>query len=547
MQTVDPIYKELKNRFDVQQVQFHTPAATSFYRAHKPEKYGDDLSSFRKTVVEVNKTKHSVQGIEQGVAGLGIRGITPISHDEYHLGTVEAGMSFGQSFFDQFKEKYKVDISLSTIDERGDLKPFATTLKNNLLSNIEYNEVIVNGEMHYIRNNSGNDYAIFAKKIKDFSGNTVGIIEIAKNRSDFLNLYYDAKKSILLISILAFVLAVVIAKRISSSISTPINDAAAAMTNIALGDGDLTQRLPIDGKDELATLSKGFNAFAKKVQQSLISVTESTEALSTSAEEMSYITQETRDGVKKQQSETELVATAMNEMTTTVLEVAQSATKASNFAKNADTEAEKGLIIVNDTITNIVELANEIQKAVDVVSEVEKDSENIGTVVDVIREIAEQTNLLALNAAIEAARAGEQGRVFAVVADEVRTLAHRTQQSTQKIEIMIERLQSRAHESSIAMLNSSESSKKSVDHAKYAGNVLKEITVAVKNISDMNIQIAAAEQQSAVAEEINISIVNINDIGNQSTLGADQIHLASTQLTDLSSRLQQLLSQFKLN
>lgn len=104
---------------------------------------------------------------------------------------------------------------------------------------------------------------------------------------------------------------------------------------------------------------------------------------------MSYITQETRDGVKKQQSETELVATAMNEMTTTVLEVAQSATKASNFAKNADTEAEKGLIIVNDTITNIVELANEIQKAVDVVSEVEKDSENIGTVVDVIREIAE--------------------------------------------------------------------------------------------------------------------------------------------------------------
>ena len=119
--------------------------------------------------------------------------------------------------------------------------------------------------MHYIRNNSGNDYAIFAKKIKDFSGNTVGIIEIAKNRSDFLNLYYDAKKSILLISILAFVLAVVIAKRISSSISTPINDAAAAMTNIALGDGDLTQRLPIDGKDELATLSKGFNAFAKKV------------------------------------------------------------------------------------------------------------------------------------------------------------------------------------------------------------------------------------------------------------------------------------------
>ena len=98
-----------------------------------------------------------------------VRGITPISHDEYHLGTVEAGMSFGQSFFDQFKEKYKVDISLSTIDERGDLKPFATTLKNNLLSNIEYNEVIVNGEMHYIRNNSGNDYAIFAKKIKDFS------------------------------------------------------------------------------------------------------------------------------------------------------------------------------------------------------------------------------------------------------------------------------------------------------------------------------------------------------------------------------------------
>ena len=544
---VDPVYSELKKKFDVKQVQFHLPPATSFYRAHKPEKYGDDLSSFRKTVVEVNKAKQPVQGIEKGVAGLGIRGITPIFYKGSHLGSVEAGMSFGQPFFDHFKEKYNVDIGLTTISKPGEFKPFAATLKDNLLNNVEYEDVFKNGESHFVRQNKGTNYAVYARPVEDFSGNVVGIIEIAKNRSEFLSLYNNAKVSVLVISLVAFGLAVVIAKLVAASISTPINEAAATMSNIAQGDGDLTQRLPVDGKDELTTLSESFNAFAAKVQQSLITVTESTDILSTSAEQMSYITQETRDGVRKQQSETELVATAMNQMTATVQEVTQNATEASSFAQNANHRAEQGQAVVNDAVVIIEELATEIQRAVDVVSKVEKDSESIGTVVDVIRGIAEQTNLLALNAAIEAARAGEQGRGFAVVADEVRTLASRTQQSTQEIEKMIEQLQAGTKEASTAMVNSSTSSNKSVEFARNAGKALQEITIAVKNISDMNMQIAtAAEQQRAVAEEININVVNINDIGNQSAEGAEQTYEASRQLTELSNRLQQLLGQFKL-
>ncbi|NVK23528.1 MAG: methyl-accepting chemotaxis protein [Gammaproteobacteria bacterium] len=546
-QLIDPVFIELKNKADLRQLQFHLPPAQSFYRAHNPTKFGDDLSGFRKTVVDVNRNKTQISGIEKGVAGLGIRGVAPLMYNGKHIGSVEAGMSFGQPFFEQFKDKYNVDISLTVLTDNNQLKPFASTMNQELISNSEMKQVLSEGEAHFVSELNGVDYATFAKTIEDFSGNTVGIIKISKNREAYLSLYDEAQFSILIISLMAFVGAIFIAKFVASSISKPINDAAAAMKNIAQGDGDLTQRLPVDGEDELATMSQGFNAFAEKVQRSLIEVNNATDVLSTSAEEMSYITQETRDGVRKQQSETELVATAMNEMTATVQEVAQNATEASNFAQSADEQALDGQNVVNAAVDTIVELANEIQRAVDIVNKVEKDSESIGSVLDVIRGIAEQTNLLALNAAIEAARAGEQGRGFAVVADEVRSLASRTQDSTKEIEHMIEQLQSGTREAGTSMQNSSDSSKRSVEHARAAGNALEQITIAVKNISDMNMQIAtAAEEQSSVAEEININVVNINDIGNKSSEGAEQTHTASAELSELASRLQKLLSQFKV-
>ncbi len=203
--------------------------------------------------------------------------------------------------------------------------------------------------------------------------------------------------------------------------------------------------------------------------------------------------------------------------------------------------------MVQQTSEEISHIANTVDAATQAIRQLDADSVNIGTVLDVIRGIAEQTNLLALNAAIEAARAGEQGRGFAVVADEVRTLASRTQQSTQDIQEMIERLQSGAKQAVTAMETGHEQAQGGVEQASRAGQSLLAITQAVTSINDMNQQIAsAAEEQSAVAAEINQNVANITEIADQTSESAGITLRSSEELAQLAIALQENLSQFKI-
>lgn len=316
---------------------------------------------------------------------------------------------------------------------------------------------------------------------------------------------------------------------------------------IAEGDGDLRKRVPVQGDDTIDRLGRYFNAVLEKIHKAIIEFGQATTQLSKESTHASTISEQTSCGAMQQQTETDQVATAMTQMGATVGEVGRNAEIAANAAQSADKEANNGKLIVNRTVQSIEGLAIEVNKASDVIKQLAKDSENIGMIVDVIKGVAEQTNLLALNAAIEAARAGEQGRGFAVVADEVRTLAQRTQQSTQEIQQMVERLQKGATNAVQVMVHGQNKAKETVQHAVEAGASLESITKGVTTISAMNTQIAsAAEEQISAVEEISRNIVAITTIAEQTAEGAKQTGISSDALTKLAGQLQGLVLQFKV-
>ncbi len=351
----------------------------------------------------------------------------------------------------------------------------------------------------------------------------------------------------LVIAVIAILAGIILATLVTLAIKRSFSRVTQSLNDIAAGEGDLTRRLDDSGNDEVAILSQAFNRFIQRIHELVKHVYASSQQLTSAAEEMSSISQETLEGASRQLSETEQAATAMNEMTSTVQEVARSASEASAAAREADQESNSGNSVVNQVVNEIRDLADEVNVSARAINELNVDTENIGTVLVVIRGIAEQTNLLALNAAIEAARAGEQGRGFAVVADEVRTLASKTQESIQEIQQMIERLQAGAKSAVAAMEKGRDKTESTVARAEEAGQVLAHITEAVARIVDMNTQIAtAAEEQSAVAEEINRNVVTVNEIANQTADGAQRNSVSSSELSRLSSELQQLVGSFRI-
>lgn len=346
-------------------------------------------------------------------------------------------------------------------------------------------------------------------------------------------------------TLVAICLGSLIAFFVVRGVMVPIRATNQILKDIAEGQGDLTKRVDVRSTDEIGELGEYFNAFVSKLQGIITEVVESASALSVAAEQMSNVITVTSDGLNRQNSETVQVATAITEMAATVEEVARNSQNASDEANSADGKAKLGNQAVAKTIETINELAAEVDNSAVVLEKLKGDSENISTVLDVIKNIADQTNLLALNAAIEAARAGEQGRGFSVVADEVRTLAQRTQSSTSEIEDLISALQKGAESAVVVMQQNRTKAAETVVQAALAGEFLEAITQGVTTILDMNNQIAvAAEEQTVVAQEINRSIVSIESISLETSSGASQTAESSKEISILGNRLRKLVEQF---
>ena len=330
-------------------------------------------------------------------------------------------------------------------------------------------------------------------------------------------------------------------------VTRPIEGVAAMLKDIASGEGDLTRRLEYSRKDELGELAGWFNRFLDKLQPTIADVKRSVGDARSSADQSAVIASQTSAGMQQQFREVDQVATASQEMSATAQDVARNAAQAAEAARDVDQATHEGLTVIDQTTSSIGHLASELDHAMSQVESLAASSDQIGSVLEVIRAIAEQTNLLALNAAIEAARAGEAGRGFAVVADEVRSLAQRTQQSIEEIRQVIERLQNGTRDVVTAMQDSRQQAQGSVDQVGNAVAALRKISDAVAVISDMNLQIAsAAEEQSAVAEEINRNVAGIRDVTESLSGQAEESARVSQALNQLANHQQSLMGYFRV-
>ncbi|NLJ92808.1 MAG: HAMP domain-containing protein [Aeromonadales bacterium] len=355
----------------------------------------------------------------------------------------------------------------------------------------------------------------------------------------------SAKFIILVMTLMGLAVGIGFAIIITRGIVNPLGLLVAHTTRIAAGD--LSQDIKNQRKDELGQLMGQMQAMTLNLRELIGELTQSVSHIASSSEELTAVSEQSRSGVNQQRMELEQVSTAMNEMAATVQEVARHAETAFESARSADSEANDGDQKVTLTISQIGGLADDIRQSLQTINQLEAESMNIGTILDVIKGVAEQTNLLALNAAIEAARAGEQGRGFAVVADEVRALAQRTQEATAQIGDLIIGLQSKAQESVAMMEKSTAKATETVDIANEAGESIHAIARSMSDIQQMNNQIAtAAEEQSTVAEEINRSVFSIRDVSDQSAAATEQTAASSSELARQGSELQRLIGRFKL-
>ncbi|WP_273828457.1 methyl-accepting chemotaxis protein [Pseudomonas sp. SBT1-2] len=376
------------------------------------------------------------------------------------------------------------------------------------------------------------------QKLIDF--NSQGANE-ANERSD--SQYATAVKAVIGVLVAAGLGTVVLAWLLTRSITLPLNQAVRIAEVIA--SGNLTTHIDTQGRDEPAKLLQALQRMQEQLRQTIQQIVGSATQLASAAVELTAVTEQSNRALTQQNDEIQMAATAVNEMTSAVEEVARNASSTSDASSASEQAAKQGRERVLDTVQAIRMMGTEVENTSELVSGLAQKALDISKVLDVIRGIAEQTNLLALNAAIEAARAGDLGRGFAVVADEVRALAHRTQVSTQEIELMIVNIQGGTGEAVNAMSSTSIRARDMQEIAEAAGVALNEIAERVSQINERTLVIASAsEEQAQVAREVDRNLVNIRDISLQTSDGASQTAAASHELSQLANDLNGMVSRF---
>ena len=407
----------------------------------------------------------------------------------------------------------------------------------------KYKQLANNNTGQFEINLEGTDYVANIYTSQKLGWKFIGLVE----KSEVMSAANTMTITIVIISAILIAVFILLASYISKLISAPIVEVSDGLTEISQGGGDLTKRLIIKTRDETGKLANSFNLFLSLISELVRQINECAHNVSDTSAQTSTQAGQLSGSTSQQQQALEMAATAINEMAATANEVSASCANAAELATQTQHASELGQSVISETVESVVSLSEVITKATQDINQLDAESENIMSILSVIRGIAEQTNLLALNAAIEAARAGEHGRGFAVVADEVRALSQRTSESTEEIASQLDTLRKMSDQVSKEMTTSLNRTNKTVELAHSAQHQFSEITASIVNISDLNTQIAtAAEEQQHVAEDINRNVIEIKNAADDVSEIAQNARDNGERLNQLSHLLTDLVGKFKV-